>query len=133
MHRIAGKIALKSVAPNTENAEKHFERALGVARQQQAKSWELRAAMSLARLWRDQGKVQQARELLAVPDRLYSLRLPSPLDPQAGCRVSAHSGHDPQASGRRKRTIHQAFDKFASDRVGQCAEAEELPKSRTTN
>ena len=34
------------------------------ARQQQAKSWELRAAMSLARLWRDQGKVQQARELL---------------------------------------------------------------------
>jgi predicted ATPase len=40
-------------------------RALTVARQQQAKSWELRAAMSLARLWRDQGKVQQARELLA--------------------------------------------------------------------
>ena len=36
-----------------------------IARQQQAKSWELRAAMSLARLWRDQGKVQEARELLA--------------------------------------------------------------------
>jgi len=35
------------------------------SREQQAKSWELRAAMSLARLWRDQGKVQQARELLA--------------------------------------------------------------------
>jgi predicted ATPase len=32
---------------------------------QQAKSWELRAAMSMARLWRDQGKLQQARELLA--------------------------------------------------------------------
>ena len=46
-------------------AEEYFERALAVARQQQAKSWELRAAMSLARLWRDQGKVQQARELLA--------------------------------------------------------------------
>ena len=46
-------------------AEAHFERALSVARQQQAKSWELRASMSLARLWRDQGKVQQARELLA--------------------------------------------------------------------
>ena len=43
----------------------YFTRALAVARQQQAKSWELRAAMSLARLWRDQGKVQQARELLA--------------------------------------------------------------------
>jgi hypothetical protein len=34
-----------------------------VARQQQAKSWELRAAMSLARLWRDQGKMRKAREL----------------------------------------------------------------------
>ena len=43
----------------------YFERALAVARQQQAKSWELRAAMSMARLWRDQGKPQQARELLA--------------------------------------------------------------------
>ena len=42
-----------------------FEEALRIARNQQAKSWELRAAMSLARLWRDQGKVQQARELLA--------------------------------------------------------------------
>jgi predicted ATPase len=46
-------------------AEAYFERALAVARQQQAKSWELRAAMSLARLWRDQGKVREARELLA--------------------------------------------------------------------
>ena len=65
VHRIAGEIALKSVAPDTEKAEKHFERALRVARQQQQKSFELRAAMSLARLWRDQGKVSEARELLA--------------------------------------------------------------------
>jgi len=65
VHRIAGEIALKSFAPNAERAEKHFDRALAVARQQQAKSWELRAAMSTARLWRDQGKLQQARELLA--------------------------------------------------------------------
>ena len=42
-----------------------IERALAIARQQQAKSWELRAAMSVARLWRDQGKPQEARELLA--------------------------------------------------------------------
>jgi predicted ATPase len=42
-----------------------FDPALSVARQQQAKSLELRASMSLARLWRCQGKVQQARELLA--------------------------------------------------------------------
>ena len=58
-------IALKSPEPDAAKAEAYFERALAVARQQQAKSWELRAAMSLARLWRDQGKVQQARELLA--------------------------------------------------------------------
>jgi hypothetical protein len=51
--------------PDVARAEACFERALSVARMQQAKSWELRASMSLARLWRDQGKVQQARELLA--------------------------------------------------------------------
>ena len=46
-------------------AEAFFKCALAVARQQHARSWELRAAISLARLWRDQGKVQHARELLA--------------------------------------------------------------------
>ena len=65
VNRIAGEIALKSPKPDAAKAEAYFERALSVARQQQAKSWELRASMSLARLWRDQGKVQQARELLA--------------------------------------------------------------------
>ena len=65
INRIAGEIALKSPEPDAAKAEAYFERALAVARQQQAKSWELRAAMSLARLWRDQGKAQQARELLA--------------------------------------------------------------------
>ena len=48
-----------------QKAQAYFERALIVARQQQAKSWELRAAMSMARLWRDQGRTQQALELLA--------------------------------------------------------------------
>jgi predicted ATPase len=62
---IAGVIALKSPEPDTAIAQEYFKRALAVARAQQAKSWELRASMSLARLWRDQGKVQQARELLA--------------------------------------------------------------------
>jgi predicted ATPase len=50
---------------DTAKAKTYFERALSVARQQQAKAWELRAATSLARLWRDQGKVQQSRDLLA--------------------------------------------------------------------
>src|SRR6185437_1865491 len=65
VYRMAGEIALKSPEPHVAKAEEYFERALAVARQQQAKSWELRAAMSLARLWRDQGKVREARELLA--------------------------------------------------------------------
>jgi predicted ATPase len=63
VHRIAGEVALNST--QSDRAEADLERALTVARQQQAKSWELRAAMTLARLWRSQGKVQQARELLA--------------------------------------------------------------------
>ena len=56
IHRIAGEIALMSPEPDAAKAEAYFERALAVAREQQAKSWELRAAMSMARLWRDQGK-----------------------------------------------------------------------------
>jgi class 3 adenylate cyclase/predicted ATPase len=64
-NRIAGEIALLSPKRDAGRAEAYFDHALLVAREQQAKSWELRAAMSLARLWRDQGKVQVARELLA--------------------------------------------------------------------
>jgi predicted ATPase len=65
VYRIAGEIALKSLERDTVKAQAYFERALAVARQQQAKSWELRAAMSMARLWRDQGKRDEAHELLA--------------------------------------------------------------------
>jgi len=65
VHRIAGEIALKSLVPDTERAEKQFECALSAARQRQMKSFELRAAMSMARLWRDQERPQQPRELLA--------------------------------------------------------------------
>jgi predicted ATPase len=50
---------------NAAKAEAHFEHALIVAREQQAKSWELRAAASMARLWRDQGKRRPAHDLLA--------------------------------------------------------------------
>jgi predicted ATPase len=64
-NRIAGEIARRAPEPDTMKAQAYFQRALLVARAQQAKSWELRAAMSLARLWRDQGKVKEARELLA--------------------------------------------------------------------
>ena len=64
-NRTAGEIALMSPERDELKAKAYFERALAIAREQQAKSWELRAAMSLARLWRDQGKPQQARDLLA--------------------------------------------------------------------
>jgi predicted ATPase len=65
VNRMVGEIALLSPEPDTAKAEAYFERALAVAREQQAKSWELRAAMSMARLWHDQGKRDQARDLLA--------------------------------------------------------------------
>jgi len=54
-----------SPEPDTAKAEACFERALAVARAQQAKCWELRAALSMARLWREQGKRDEARGILA--------------------------------------------------------------------
>ena len=65
INRMAGEIALKSPERDAARAKGYFERALAISRQQQAKSWELRAATSMARLWRDQGKHTEARELLA--------------------------------------------------------------------
>jgi predicted ATPase len=65
VNRIAGEIVLKSPKPDRGKAEAYFERALSIARQQQARSWELRAAMSMTRLWRDQAKRDEARDLLA--------------------------------------------------------------------
>jgi predicted ATPase len=65
LHRLKGKLRLtQSPEPHAE-AEACFQQALAIARRQQAKSWELRAAMSLARLWQRQGKRAEARELLA--------------------------------------------------------------------
>ena len=69
INRIAGEIVLiepsAKVVKAEAEAEAYFQRALVIARQQQARSWELRAAMSTARLWRDQGKRDEARDLLA--------------------------------------------------------------------
>jgi hypothetical protein len=63
--RVTGEITLKSPEPDPAKAQAYFESALAVARAQQAKSSELRATMSLARLWRDQGKREEAHDLLA--------------------------------------------------------------------
>jgi predicted ATPase len=64
-YRIAGEIALMMPVQDVAKSEAYFVRALTTAREQQAKSWELRAATSMARLWRDQGKRAEARDLLA--------------------------------------------------------------------
>jgi predicted ATPase len=54
-----------SPEPDAAKAEAYFGRSLAVARKQQARSWELRATISMARLWRDQGKRQAAHDFLA--------------------------------------------------------------------
>ena len=63
LHRLRGEIVLATGGAPTD-AETHFQRALEIARSQDARSYELRAATSLARLWRDQGRQAEARTLL---------------------------------------------------------------------
>jgi predicted ATPase len=65
LYRLHGELLLRQTVPDAPQAEAYFQRALDVARRRQAKSWELRAAMSLARLWQQQGKRAEAHELLA--------------------------------------------------------------------
>jgi predicted ATPase len=65
VYRVAGEIALQSPVSDAVKGEAYFARALAVAHQQRAKSLELRGTISMARLWHDQGKRQQARDLLA--------------------------------------------------------------------
>ena len=65
IHRVKGELLLARSANDRDAAEAAFVEALSVARALQAKVMELRAAVSMARLWRDQGKVRQARELVA--------------------------------------------------------------------
>jgi predicted ATPase len=63
MHRVQGELFLSMHDDGA--AEASFRKAIAVAQHQNAKTWELRAAMGLARLWRDQGKRDEARKLLA--------------------------------------------------------------------
>jgi predicted ATPase len=62
---ISGEVTLLSPERDAAKAQNFFERALEIARAQQARSWELRAATSLARLWRDSGRRAEAHDLLA--------------------------------------------------------------------
>jgi len=65
LYRINGELLLRQAVPDEELAETCFEKAIEVARRQQARSLELRAAMSLSRLWQRQGKRTEAQNLLA--------------------------------------------------------------------
>jgi predicted ATPase len=65
IYRLKGELLLQHSSDNQAEAEACFHKALDIARNQQAKSWELRAATSLARLWQSQGKRQEAYDLLA--------------------------------------------------------------------
>ena len=65
LQRLKGQLLLQADPANPPEAEACFHRALEIAGSQKARSWELRAATSLARLWRDQGKPDDARDLLA--------------------------------------------------------------------
>jgi predicted ATPase len=65
VYRIQGELLLRQAVPDASQAAACFQQALAVARRQQARSYELRAAMSLARLWQEQGKGGEARALLA--------------------------------------------------------------------
>jgi predicted ATPase len=63
-HRLWGELLLARDPADSSQAEASFDRALVIARSQNAKSWELRAALSLGRLWRRQGKRDEAAQLL---------------------------------------------------------------------
>jgi predicted ATPase len=65
LHRVRGEMLLISSEHREEEAEACFQTALTIARAQGARSWELRAAMSLARFWRDRGRREAAHALLA--------------------------------------------------------------------
>jgi predicted ATPase len=65
LHRGKGELLLMQQGQKVDEAEECFQQALNIARRQQAKSFELRAAMSLSRLWQQQGKKEEPHQLLA--------------------------------------------------------------------
>ena len=72
IYRLKGQLLLSRSAKNSVKAEADYRRAIEVARSQEAKSLELRAAVSLGHLWRQQGKIDEARDLLAPTYEWFS-------------------------------------------------------------
>ena len=77
LYRVRGE--LLSAGNDPAAAERSFSQAIGIAQQQSAKFWELRAAISLARLWREQGKRDAARDLLAPTYSWFTEGLDTPV------------------------------------------------------
>ena len=75
LYRLKGALLLQQSSDNQAEAETCFHHALDIARNQQAKSFELRTATSLARLWQQQGKRQEAYDLLGTGLSLVHRRL----------------------------------------------------------
>lgn len=65
LYRLKGELLLQQTSGNQTEAEHCFHHAISTAQHQQTTAWELRAAISLAKLWQSQGKRDEARELLS--------------------------------------------------------------------
>ena len=65
LYRLKGELVMRMAVDGRVQAEGYFQQALDIARRQQTKSWELRAAMSLSRLWQQKGKRTEAYQLLS--------------------------------------------------------------------
>jgi predicted ATPase len=107
LSRLQGEVLLQLPSPDVPQAEAAFLRALEVARRQQAKALELRAALSLARLWQRQGQPTVARQLLAeiygwfteglgTPDLQEAKALLEELGAEGGLRAGPVDNDRPQ-------------------------------------
>jgi len=91
VYRLQGELLLQPAVPQTAQAEAAFQQALVIARRQLAKSWELRAALSLARLWRQQGKSDVAERVIAPLYNWFSEGHDTADLQQARALLTAHS------------------------------------------
>ncbi|HWO01779.1 MAG TPA: hypothetical protein VNS63_21170, partial [Blastocatellia bacterium] len=72
LHRLRGELLLAEAYDQFDEAEDAFKRAIETARRQQSKAWELRATMSMARLWKERGRGTEARECLTIACAHYA-------------------------------------------------------------
>ena len=89
LHRLKGELLLAESADQSAAAEDCFRRAAATARRQQSRGWELRAAMSLARLWQRQGRRGEAHERLAAVQATYTEGWTTPDLMEAGALLEA--------------------------------------------